>query len=337
MAELMRELSAVNGVSGNEDKVRKLITEKISDKADEITVDALGNVIALKKGRQSGKKIMFITNMDETGFIVSEITDKGYLKIKSVGKTDDRVIISKKVVIGDGEKGIIGMKAIHLQKKSERESTVDVEDLFVDIGASSKKDAEKRVSLGDYIAFDSEFYDIGKRIRGKALDRMGCACLINAMDTECEYDTYFVFSAQRETGARGAAAAAHRIRPDLTVVVTTEESADMYGVSGEEKAAALGGGVIIDTADKYSVKNAELVSCVRKAAENTGGYQSGGKNRGINLANAVQTAAEGCAAVSISIPCRYSHTPMCMMDKRDIEEASALTARILEELGEWNY
>lgn len=337
MAELMKELSTVNGVSGNEDKVRKLITEKISDKADEIIVDALGNVIALKKGKKSGKKIMFITNMDETGFIVSEITDKGYLKIKSVGKTDDRVIISKKVVIGDGEKGIIGMKAIHLQKKSERESTVDVEDLFVDIGASSKKDAEKRVSLGDYIAFDSEFYDIGKRIRGKALDRMGCVCLINAMDTECEYDTYFVFSAQRETGARGAAAAAHRIRPDLAVVVTTEESADMYGVSSEEKAAALGGGVIIDTADKYSVKDAELVSRVRKAAENAGGYQNGGKNRGITLVNAVQTAAEGCAAVSIGIPCRYSHTPMCMMDKRDIEEASALTARILEELGEWNY
>ena len=99
MAELIEELSRLNGVSGNEDAVRKYISEKISSKADEITVDSIGNLIALKKGRKSGKKIMLVSNMDEAGFIVSDITDKGYLKIKSVGNIDTRVIISKKVVI----------------------------------------------------------------------------------------------------------------------------------------------------------------------------------------------------------------------------------------------
>ena len=335
MAELIEELSRLNGVSGNEDAVRKYIAEKISSKANEITVDSIGNLIALKKGRKSGRKIMLASNMDEAGFIVSDITDKGYLKIKSVGNIDTRVIISKKVVVGSGIKGIIGMKAIHLQKKSERESTVPVSSLFVDIGSLSKANALKKVGKGDYVTFDTEFARMDSVIRGKALDRLGCKCLIDAMDSDCLYDTYFVFTAQKETGARGARAASHRIQPDIALTVGTLESADMYGTDEKNIAARLGRGAVIDIADKAAIENNTLAQKLRELAAQSGiEVQERHSIEGRAISGAVQTAAGGTVTGSIAIPCRYSHTPVCMMNIKDIEAASALARLFLEKIGD---
>lgn len=335
MAELIKELSLINGVSGDESRIRKYIIDKIRDKADEITVDTIGNVIALKKGKKSDRKIMVVTNMDECGFIVSGITDKGYLKIKTVGSIDNRVIISKKVLVGEDVKGIIGMKAIHLQKRSERESTVPVSDLFVDIGASSKKNAEKKVSLGDYVTFDSPFYETDEAIFGKALDRMGCACVYDAMDCECEYDVYYVFSAQREVYARGAAVAAHRIKPDVVICVDTLESADMHGVKSENITARLGGGAVINTADKSVITNNKLSEKISDLSENIGiKVQLRNDTNGKSMSGAAQTAADGAAVCGVSIPCRYSHTPLCMMNKKDIKAATELLCAVVEKIGE---
>ncbi len=144
MAELLKKMSEINAVSGNENDIRNLIIAEIKDNVDDITVDTMGNVIAYKKGSDSGKKIAVAVNMDEPGFIISGVTEKGYLKFKAVGNIDPRKIISKKVVIGaDKIKGVIGMKAIHLQTKSERENVVAASKLFIDIGAKDKEDAEK--------------------------------------------------------------------------------------------------------------------------------------------------------------------------------------------------
>lgn len=335
MAQLIKELSLINGVSGDEHRIRKYIIDKIGNKADEITVDAIGNVIALKKGKKSDRKIMVVTNMDECGFIVSGITDKGYLKIKTVGNIDSRVIISKKVLVGEDVKGIIGMKAIHLQKRSERENTVPVSDLFVDIGASSKKNAEKKVSLGTYLTFDSPFYETDETVFGKALDRMGCACVLEAMNCECEYDIYYVFSTQREVCARGAAVAAHRIKPDVVICVDTLESADMHSVKGENITAKLGGGVVINMADKSVISNNTLSEKLRLIAENIGiKMQLRNDTNGKSMSGAAQTAADGAAVCGISIPCRYSHTPLCMMNKNDIKSATALLCAVVEKIGE---
>ncbi len=339
MAELIKDLCRINGVSGNEGDVRKYIISKIKDKMSDITVDSMGNVIALKRGRKSGKKIMLVSNMDEPGFIVSGVTDKGYLKIKNVGSIDSRVIISKKVIIGSGVKGIIGMKAIHLQKKSERENTVATEDLFVDIGASSKKNALKKVNLGDYVTFDTEYRETERRICAKAIDRAGCACLIAAADSECEYDTYFVFSTQKEVEARGARVAAHRIQPDVVVTVGTVETADMYGVDRDMRCAVLGKGAVIADADKTMLADKRLTEFLKKLAGNSGiciQESKGIKNKSVG--GAVQTAANGAAVCGISIPCRYSHTPACMADKHDIEQAKKLVKAFSERVAEiWNY
>ncbi|MBR4173304.1 MAG: M42 family peptidase, partial [Clostridia bacterium] len=154
---LLKELTNLSGVSGNEGAVHDFIINEISPYADSITVDSIGNVIALKKGASS-KKIMLSAHMDEVGFIISEITDKGYLKFKTVGGIDTRTILAKRVKIGkNGVLGVIGMKAVHLQKKSEREETPEIKDLYIDIGAKNKDSAENLVSLGDYATFETEF------------------------------------------------------------------------------------------------------------------------------------------------------------------------------------
>lgn len=333
MAELIKDLCTLNGVSGNEDAARKYVLTAIADKADEITVDTIGNVIALKKGKSSDYKIMIISNIDEIGFIVSGITDKGYLKVEAVGRFDDRNIISKKVTVGNGVKGIIGMKAIHLQERKERESTVSVSDLFIDIGAKSEKEAKKLVSLGDYVAFDSPYIETENRISAKALDRVGSACLIEAMDEPCEYDAYFVFSTQREVSARGAKISAHRIQPDIALAVGTVESADMYGVKSDKRCAVLGGGAVINTANQTSLKNATVTEFLKEITQKSnvkiGEYHG---FSGTPVSGAVQSYAPAAVA-EIDIPCRYSHTPVVMADKRDIASATEAIKLFIREIG----
>lgn len=333
MAELIKDLCVLNGVSGNEDSVRKYILTAIADKADEITVDTIGNVIALKKGTCSDIKIMIVSNIDEIGFIISEITEKGYLKVESVGRFDDRNIISKKVTVKNEVKGIIGMKAIHLQERKERESTVDVSDLFIDIGAKSDKDAKKRISLGNYVSFASPYIETENRICAKALDRIGSACLIEAMDEQCKYDTYFVFSTQREVNARGAKIAAHRIQPDIVLSVGTVESADMHGVTSDKQCAVLGNGAVINTANQTSLKNTFLTEFLKKITQNNsikiGEYHG---FSGTPVSGAVQTYSPA-AVGEIDIPCRYSHTPAVMADKRDINSATETVKLFIREIG----
>lgn len=294
MACLLETLCNENGVSGNEHKIRDIIKKEIADLADDISVDTIGNLIAVKHGK-TGRKIMLVSHMDEPGYIVSEITDTGYIKFRAVGKIDPRTIVSKRVSIGENKiKGIIGMKAIHLQKKEERENVVSVSDLFIDIGAKDKKDAQKKVSLGDYIAFDTEFREIGDCVKGKALDaRISCVCLIEALKQSYDCTVYAVFASQSETGGRGAGVAAYSINPDMAVIIDTVESADMFGVKPHEKKAALGSGAVVE---ESAFKTADAV--------------------------AVQTARGGTKIIRISVPCRYSHTPVCIASKSDIKSAA---------------
>lgn len=296
MACLLETLCNENGVSGNEHKIRDIIKQEIADYADDIKVDTMGNLIAVKHGK-SERKIMLVAHMDEPGYIVSGITDTGYIKFSAVGKIDPRTIVSKRVLIGENKiNGVIGMKAIHLQKKEERENVVKVSDLFIDIGAKDKKDAQKQVHLGDFIAFDTEFREIGGCVKGKALDaRISCVCLIEALKQRYDCTVYAVFAVQNEIDGRGAGAAAYDINADTAIIIDTVESADMFGVKPHEKKAVLGGGAVVE---KSAFKTADAV--------------------------AVQTACAGIKVIRVSVPCRYSHTPVCMASKSDIKSASEL-------------
>lgn len=332
MAFSLKKFSELSAVSGNENEARKYILSCIDGKCDEVSVDSMGNVIAFKKGKSDKYKLMLGTNMDEAGFIVSDITDKGYVKVKAVGSIDARTLISKRVVIGSERiKGVIGMKAIHLQKKSERESAVELSSLYIDIGAKDKKSA--KVKLGDYVTFDTEYAELGNRIKGKALDRFGCVCLIEAMDEVPAYDTYFVFSTQREITARitgrGMMTAAFKIQPDYAVIIDTVETSDMY--KSKQLQSRLGGGAVIEYMDKTSISDTVFTSALKDTAkEIPTAVQDKTSSVNSTIAGAVQVSAKGAVTACIGIPCRYSHTPVCMMDKKDINSVTALCRAVVK-------
>lgn len=335
MAVTLNKISEINGVSGNEADIRKYIISEIDGKCDGITIDTLGNIIAYKRGISQAKRVLVGTNMDEAGFIVTDITDTGYIKFGAVGSVDPRTIVSKRVVIGRDEiKGIIGMKAIHVTTADERKKAVKLSELYIDIGAKNKKKALKRVKKGDYISFDTLFGTMGECIKGKALDRMGCVCLIEAMEQTPAYDTYFVFSVQREipcaiTG-RGMRTAAYEIKPDIAVVIDTVDSGDGY--KQENPAARLGSGAVIEYMDRTSIGYAKLTARVEEKAKKLGiKIQRKTSSAAATIAGAAAQAGAGTVTVCIGIPCRYSHSPVSIMNKNDINAVTVLCTAVIKE------
>lgn len=327
-------LSEINGVSGNETAVRGYLKDRIKNLVDDIMSDSMGNIIALKRGKSSAKRLAVTVNMDEPGFIISEITDKGYLKFKSVGNVDPRKIISKKVVVGNDVKGVIGMKAIHLQTRTERENTVEVKKLFIDIGAKDKTEAEKRVKLGDYVAFYTEAKAVGENIKGKALDRSGvCAALIDALNAEYPYDVYACFLVQREVGARGAKIVSHRINADAILTVSSADTTDMYGEG--KGGAQLGKGVIINYADKTVIADKQLTDFMYDQAQEAGiSVQNKVLKQFNSDAGVMQYNALPTKCLSAAIPCRYSHSPVSLMSMKDIKSTSDYISLFLNKIGE---
>lgn len=335
MALSMDRLSELNAVSGFEDEARAYLIPLIKEKCDSLEVDNMGNIVAFKKGESDKYKILIGTNIDEAGFIVSEITDKGFLKFKSVGEVDPRTLVSKRVAIGKERiPGVIGMKAIHLQKKEEREAAVKVKDLYIDIGAKDKEDAQKRVKLGDMVAFDTVFADKGEIIKGKALDRFGTIAVFSAMDETPKYDTYFVFSVQREIPCsvmgRGMKIAAYRINPDFALIVDTINADDFPDT--KSASAILGGGAVIEYMDQTSISDTVFVREIAKMAERSGvKIQNKTTTAGASIAGAVNAASYGAVTASVGIACRYSHTPVSYMNKNDINAVCDICKAFVKE------
>ncbi len=329
----MERLSELCAVSGYEAEARSYLIPRIEDKCTSFSVDAMGNIICFKKGRSDKYKILIGTNIDEVGFIVSDITETGFIKFKTVGDIDPRILVSKSVIIGDNKiRGIIGMKAIHLQKKEERESAVKTKDLYIDIGASDKAEAQSRVSLGDMISFDTKFSDLGDTIKGKALDRFGVIPVLYAMEETPAYDTYFVFSAQRETPCsvmgRGMKTAAYGIKPDFALVIDTVNSEDFPDKANAS--AALGDGVVIEYMDRTSISDTAFISEIEQMAKGIP-HQHKTSSRGASIAGAVAVAADGAVIATVGIPTRYSHTGVCMMNKNDIDATNELCRAFVRE------
>ena len=320
---LLKELCELNGVSGDEGAVREKIRQEIAPYADEITVDTMGNLIALKKGRIPDKKMMLSAHMDEVGLIVSGITSSGFLRFQAVGGIDTRVLISKRVLVGEKKiPGIIGMKAIHLQKRSERETVPEKKSLYIDIGATSQQEAEKKVSLGDYVAFDTKFAEIGDgKIKAKALDdRVGCAVLLELIKRPVRYDTYFCFLVQEEVGLRGAQIAAHRIRPDAALVLEATTCSDVAGCEEHQFVTELGGGVTITFRDGSCIADSGIREFLEQTAKkNNIPYQFKKTTAGGNDAGAIHIASGGVKTASLSVPCRYLHSPVGMIAKSDMQ------------------
>lgn len=335
---LLEKLCNADGVSGDEGEVREIIKTNILKYADEIIVDSMGNILAKRNGKNHEKKVMVSAHMDEVGFIISGITKEGYLEFKCVGGIDTRVIISKKVRIGKKKtKGIIGIKAVHLTTEDERKKVPKESELYIDIGAKDADDAKKYVELGDYAAFDTEYEKLGtKSIKAKAIDdRVGCYILANLIKKEPIYDTWFCFVVQEEVGLRGAKIAADRINADIALVIEGTTCCDVPGAKEHEYVTKMGGGAAISFMDRTTIVEKSYCDWLYNLAyDNNIPVQYKKMASGGNDAGIIHLSGTGIKTASISVPCRYIHSPASVASLDDIKAVEALCEKYIENVGQ---
>ena len=336
MFDKMRELCLINGISGDEDKVREYIISKICDKC-EYNVDNLGNIIALKKGRKTPKnKVLLSAHMDEVGLIVKYINDDGSLKVESVGGIDSRVVFGRQVTVGKNNTvGVVGGVAVHNLSGDDRDKAVLFDKLTADIGAQSREEAEKAVSLGDSVYFKSDYVEFGDGfVKSKVIDdRFGCALMLELIESELEYDTYFTFVVQEEIGLRGAKAASYTVDPDYAIVIEATTAADLPASEGEKSVCKCGDGPVVSFMDKSTIYNKELYKLAFDTArENNIPCQTKTMIAGGNDAGAIHISRGGVKTMAVSVPCRYIHSPSCVASKDDMENSLELVKLVLNKL-----
>lgn len=319
---LLEQLSNAFGPSGCEDEVRELVRQTAESYCDNCSVDTMGNLICYKAGskKKNDNKMMLTAHLDEIGLIVRNITDDGYLQFAAVGGIDARVLPGKAVVIGlKKQKGVIGAKPSHA-KKGKTDEAPAVSDLYIDIGATSKKEAEEYAEIGDYACFDTKYAPLGNCIKGKALDdRIGCFILLELMKNTYPNDVYFVFTVQEEVGCRGARVAANVIQPQTAVVIEATTCADVPGTPAEEQCTQLGNGPAFTIKDSGTITHKGLTQELIETAKTHGvPWQYKQTVSGGNDAFAIQTSGAGVKVASVSVPCRYIHAPVSVASMRDI-------------------
>lgn len=336
---MLKKLSLAFGPSGFEDEVRSIILDEITPYCDSIKIDSMGNIIAFKKGKDSTKRFMADAHMDEVGFIIKGITSEGNLKFDQVGGFDDRMLPGKRVVVGDKRlSGVIGLKALHLTTSEELNSVTKKKDMYIDIGADSREEAAELVSVGDYACFDSDYVEFGENsIKAKALDdRLGVAILINLLKTvRPAWDFYGVFSVQEEIGLRGAAVAANYVQPHAALIIEGTTCADLPDVPKHLQVTTSGEGVSFSVMENSSAAHIEMLDFARKlAVEEKIPYQLKRSSSGGNNAGTIQTSGGGVKTLAMSVPCRYLHSPGCVINREDYENALRLAFVICERIDE---
>ena len=327
MTDLIKTLCSLDATSGDEKAVRDFITTQIDGFCD-WRIDNLGNIIAFKKGEKKPlKKVMLDAHTDEVGLIITSITDKGYLKFKTVGGIDVAALMLRKVKINGEIFGVISGKPIHLLSGDETKKLPKADSLYIDIGVSSKEEAEKLIMPGDRAVICGDAVISGDKILSKALDdRVGCAILITLLRNYNEYDFYASFSVQEEVGLRGAKTATFAIDPECALILEGTTAADIADVPEEKTVCQLGNGPAVSFMDNATVYDREFynaalssgIKCQPKRAV------AGGNNSG-----AVHLSKEGVRTLAISVPCRYIHTASSVADINDCENALKLAEYML--------
>lgn len=336
--ELLKRLTETAGIGGREERIRSIVIDELKDYVDEIKVDAIGNVIALKRGiGENSKKVMISAHMDEIGFMVSYIDDKGFLRLNPVGGFDPRTLVAQRVKVHGREDldGVLmpGVKPIHIMTPDEAKKSLSVSDFFVDLGRS-KEEVEKLVRIGDFVTLERNFLEIGENFSAKALDdRAGVYIMIEAIKRlkDHDVDIYAVGSVQEELGLRGATTSAYGIQPDIGVGLDLTIAGDIPGGSPHEQISALGAGAAIKLMDSASISNYKLVNFMRDLAEeNNIKYQMEILPRGGTDSGAIERARTGCPVITLSLPARYVHSNVETANKQDLESIIQLLTKFLE-------
>ncbi len=342
--ELLKKLCEAHGVPGREEAVRELVVRELEKVTDEIRTDALGNVIALKKGSGRGPKVMIAAHMDEIGFLVSHIDEKsGFLRIDPVGGFDPRVLMAQRVLVhtDNGDLlGIIGAKPPHILSEEERKKPLELKELFIDLGLPAEE-VKQRVRIGDFVTLQQDFTEVGHLVSCKALDdRVGVYVMIEAVKKTKTHvgDIYAVATTQEEVGVRGARVSSFNVAPDIGIALDVTVASDVPGAGEHEHVTKLGAGTAIKIKDSLSISNPKLVRKMREIAEKKKiKYQMEILPRGGTDAGAMQMTREGVAAITISIPTRYLHSVVEAAHKDDIQASIDLLAAFLEVAHEGDY
>lgn len=339
MLDYLKDLCLIDGISGREKAVRDYVINKIKayiGNDDSVTVDLMGNLIVFKKGRKETKnKVMLSAHMDEVGFIVTYICDNGFLRFTNVGGVDSKVVCGRAVTVGDNKiSGIIGQKAMHLCEGDEGSTCKELSSLYIDIGASSKEEAEKYVSIGDSVYFKSDYVQFGKnKVKAKAIDdRFGCAVMMKMIEDAPEYDTCFAFLVQEEVGCRGAGPAVFSVRPDYAIVLEATTASDIAFVSEEDCVCVQGKGAVVSFMDRSTVYNPDLFRGAFETAKKKNiSIQPKTTVAGGNDAGTIHKSCSGVYTIAISLPCRYIHSGTSVADTDDMTACYELAVALCEE------
>ncbi|WP_273126692.1 M42 family metallopeptidase [Metabacillus sp. HB246100] len=341
---MLKDLTDAKGIPGNEREVRDVMKKYITNYSDEVVTDNLGSLIAKKVGQENGPKIMIAGHLDEVGFMVTQIDDKGFIRFQTVGGWWSQVMLAQRVTIvtkkGDVT-GVIGSKPPHILPPEARKKPVDIKDMFIDVGASSREEAmEFGVKPGDQIVpyFEFTVMNNEKMLLAKAWDnRIGCAIAIdvlkNLKDTDHPNIVYGVGTVQEEVGLRGARTSANLIQPDIAFGVDVGIAGDTPGVSEKEASSKMGHGPQIILYDASMVSHKGLRDLVTDTADELNiPYQFDAIAGGGTDSGAIHISANGVPALSITIATRYIHSHAAMLHRDDYEHAVKLITEVVKRL-----
>jgi endoglucanase len=343
---LLSKISETPGVSGFEQEIREVILKEITPFVDEITVDPLGNIIAIKKGEDRSKKVMIPAHMDEIGFIVTHIDSDGFLRFHTLGGFDPKTLTAQRVLVHGKDKtlmGVMGSKPIHVMSPEERNKVPQIKDYFIDLGMS-KDEVEKYVTIGTPITRERKLVEMGDCVNSKSLDnRVSVYVLIEVLKSlkneSIPYDLFAVFSVQEEVGLRGANTAAHTLDPDFGICLDTTIAYDVPGNVGYDQITKLGEGTAIKIMDGSVICDYRMVEYMKQcASENNIKCQLEILTAGGTDTGAIQRMAKSGSIVgAISIPTRHIHQVIEMCHKKDIEQSILLTVECVKHLDNFDW
>jgi endoglucanase len=340
--KLLKEICEVAGVPGHEQRIREVVLRELKDMGIEHSLDNMGNVTALKKGK-SDKKVMVAAHMDEIGFIVNHIDDKGFVRFLPLGGFDPKTLTAQRVIV-HGKKdliGVMGSKPIHVMSAEERNKLVKMDEYFIDMGMPHKE-VVKYISVGDTVSRDRELIEMGNCVNCKSLDnRVSVFILIETLREikETPYDFYGVFTVQEEVGLRGANVSALKIQPDFGFGLDTTIAYDVPGAKEHETVTKLGEGAAIKIMDSSTICDYRMVKYMKEVAANHKiKWQPELLPAGGTDTAAIQRmTAGGSIAGAVSIPTRHIHQVIEMCDKSDIRSAIDLLKHSITDLDKFDW
>lgn len=345
LVDKLQRLQQLDGISGMEQQVIRFLYHRLTDLVDEIVIDTSGNILATRYGSAEGPSLMIAAHADEIGAVVKSIEPTGFLRFNKIGGTIDALLVGRKVKVA-GHLGVVGVKAGHLQRPEERNRVISYRDMYIDVGAKSRAEVlDLGIDVGSPITYISElsFFSNNDRVCGKALDdRIGCAILWQLLEdlqqTDLKGTLHAVVTVQEEVGLRGAGVAAYRVNPDCAIALDTIPAGDTPDINtSKELPIHLGRGPVIPVISGGSVRGNIMHLGMRdfliaKARANQIPVQVSLLEGGTSDASAIHLVREGILTGAVTIPRRYSHSPVEMLDLGDAVNAYKLLAVVVSDM-----